>query len=365
MVKNKKIKKLFSVVCTVLTLNSTSSIFQHNPSAIKFETTTDEYGYKSTSVTLDKQFHCIVVYDQKIILLRTDEGTWTNVPLDRLLFETDPEKKPPSINTLHVTTQQCIDKMKKFLANTPKDAEVLIVVCLNRTSSWNKLPTLPYSYMMGTQQSITRVLEKLPQKLDDTPLRHLVFNQNGTKELTTLELSEYDDTKPCIRSYEIIGPGQYRQTSDSVNSRYGKRPDFWHLKTPGRIMTVRELKNWLETHNPDLLNQASRTTPTISQQSTNQKSSTTNAHINSTQALNNEKSDIQNYDDKLKTNVFSKTKNFVHKHPKTSVGIGTAVLTLGGTVIYNIKKLFTRESKKSQAKSQINQKYNQHVKNKI
>ena len=71
------------------------------------------------------------------------------------------------------------------------------------------------------------------------------------------------------------------------------------------------------------------------------------------------------YENELKTTIFSKTQKFVHEHPKTSVGLGTAVLTLVGTIIYKIKKLFTRESKKSQAKNQITQKYNQHVKNKI
>ena len=63
--------------------------------------------------------------------------------------------------------------------------------------------------------------------------------------------------------------------------------------------------------------------------------------------------------------IFSKTKKFVQNHPTTSVGIGAAVLTLGATIIYKIKKLFTRESKKSQDNNQINQKYNQYVKNKV
>lgn len=266
---------------------------------------------------------------------------------------------------MHVPTQHCIDKMKKFLADTPEDAEVLIIVCLNQTSHWTELPTLPYSYMMGAQRGIARVLRNLPQNLDNTPLRYLVFSQNGTKELTTLELSEYDDVPKLIRNYEIQ-PDKYNQNFDSsFNSDYETRPDFWHLKTPGRIMNVRQLKAWLAKHNPDLLNQANRTTHTISHPPKNQKPSTTNAHINSPQALNNEKSDIHNYDDKLKTTIFSKTKKFVHKNPKTSVGIGTAVLTLGGTVIYNIKQLFTRQTKRSQAKNQITQKYNQHVKNKI
>ena len=425
MFKNKKIKKLFSVICTVLTLNFTSSIFQHNPSAIQFEITKDDDGWESTSVTLDKQFYCIVVYDQETIQPETKERTWKNVPLDSLLFETDPEKNPPSINTLHVPTQHCIDKMKKFLTNTPEDAEVLIIVCLNQTSHWTELPTLPYSYMMGAQRGIARVIKNLPQNLDNTPLRHLVFSQNGTKELTTLELSEYADTKPCIRSYEITGPGKYRQTSDSVISSYEPRPAFWHLKAPGRIMSVRELKSWLGTHNPELLeqsdlkNQANRTTHTISHPPKYQKPRSNENHINPTSALHNDENeahensgftpmkeynfglddfdipqvndlmDDENYTEQiipnkpptyypdigepesyyngneLKTTIFSKTTKFVHKNPKTSVGIGTAVLTLGGTIMYKTKKLFTRESKQSQAKSQINQKYNQHVKNKI
>ena len=67
----------------------------------------------------------------------------------------------------------------------------------------------------------------------------------------------------------------------------------------------------------------------------------------------------------LKTTIFSKTKKFVHENPKTSVGLGAAVLALGGAIIYNLKKLFTQQTKRSQTKNQINQKYNQHVKNKI
>ena len=184
-------------------------------------------------------------------------------------------------------------------------------------------------------------------------------------------------------------------------------------------MTVRELKSWLRTHNPALLHQASRTTNTISHPSTNQKPSTANAHTNPPPALHNDENEahdnsaftptnedtfeldssdmplgndfvddagyneeiippeiltsyqslqepeIYNYEDELKTNVFSKIKKFVHKNPKTSVGIGTAVLTLGGTIIYILKQLFTRQTKRSQTKNQINQKYNQYVKNKI
>lgn len=424
MVKNKKIKKLFSVICTVLTLNSTSSIFQHNPSAIKFETT-DEADWESTSVTLDKPFYCIVVYDTPEITYQGQKTTWNEIPLADLLFGNDAENETYKVQTLYVSAQDSINNMQEFLNRESDEDELLIVVCLNQTSNWDKLPTLPYSYMLGTQLGIDCIIKQLPKNLDDTPLRHLVFSQDGTPQLTTLELSEQPDEPKRIRSYKITTSGTYRNNYDSVKSRYRTRPDFWHLKAPDRIMTVRELKTWLATHNPepleqsDLRNQANRTTHTISHPPKNQTPRSNENQINPPPALHNDDNEahdnsgftptneynfeLDDFDiplvadlmndagyneeiiptkpstyypyigepesyyneNELKTTIFSKTKKFVHKNPKTSVGIGAAIVTLGGTIIYKIKKLFTRESKKSQAKNQINQKYNQHVKNKI
>ena len=57
MFKNKKIKKFFSVICTVLTLNSTSSVFQHNPSAIPFN--------DDNQVDLERPLYCVIVHDDE------------------------------------------------------------------------------------------------------------------------------------------------------------------------------------------------------------------------------------------------------------------------------------------------------------
>ena len=64
-------------------------------------------------------------------------------------------------------------------------------------------------------------------------------------------------------------------------------------------------------------------------------------------------------------NILCNTNKLIKKHPKTSVGLAATILALVGTIIYKIQKLFTRKSQKSQAKNQVTQKYNQHVKNKI
>jgi len=61
MFKNKNIKKFISIVCSILTLNSVTSLSQTKVDALQFENV-DEDGYEYTTVTLDKPFYYITVY---------------------------------------------------------------------------------------------------------------------------------------------------------------------------------------------------------------------------------------------------------------------------------------------------------------
>ena len=419
MVKNKKIKKLFSVVCTVLTLNSTSSIFQHNLSAIQFETT-NENGSIINTVTFDKPFRCIVVYDEPELTHKVKKNHWKDIPLVDFLFDNSIRNELCEVTTLRVSAQECIGTLKEFLNKVSDKDEVLIILCLTEEPKARVIPALPYSFMATTQLKSRKIVEALKTQLHDTTFNHLVFSLDDiNRKLITLEPTKSKNAYGRICEYILKTTGRCVRTYNSIEKGYETRPAFWHLKEPGRIMNVRELKNWLATHNPDLLNQASRTTNTISHPSTNQTPRSNENHINPPPALHNDENkahdnsdftpakdasfeldgsgmtlvtDLMNdagcneeiiptetlisnqslhepgsygYENKLRTNVFSKTKELIQNHPKTSVGLGAAVLALGGTVIYTLKQLFTRESKKSQANNQINQKYNQHVKNKI
>ena len=251
MFKNKKIKKLFSVVCTVLTLNSTSSVFQHNPSAIKFETTTFNY-WTINTVTFDKPFHCIVVYDQPELTYKGEKTHWKDIPLADLLFYDDTRNGPCKVTTLHVSAQECIGTLKEFLNKVSDKDEVLIILCLTEEPKARVIPALPYSFIATPQLQSPNVNETLKERLHNTSFDHLVFSLDDKKrKLITLETPASKYTYDRICEYEFETANIYAKTHDSIECH--DREGFWHLKEPGRIMNVQQLKTWIEQNNPGLL----------------------------------------------------------------------------------------------------------------
>ena len=337
MFKNKKIKKLFSVVCTVLTLNFTSSIFQHNPSAIKFETTKGEGDWESTSVTLDKPFYCIVVYDKTKITYQGRKTTWNNIPLADLLFDGADVHGPYEVTTLHVSAKEYINNMQKFLKEVSDEDELLIVVCLTDQNDLCNIPPLPYSFMATPQLKSSDVMQALKKQLNEQTFHHLVFPDNERKKLITLETTIFDGSDDLIREYTLTQDEKFSRTYTPEDNQTEPRNKLWHLRETERIITVQKLKSWIGQNTPGKINNSDLTnkkaTPIVT------------GFVDASEQ---------------RTNVFSTTKNFIQKHPIKSVGLGAAIVALVGTIIYKIQKLFTRESPKSQIKHQVH-----HVKNKI
>ena len=86
MFKNKNIKKFISIVCSILTLNSVTSLSQTKVDALQIEPKKDD-GYEYANVTLDKPFYYITVYDEQ--LPKTQEkyyrSRWLEVTLQHCL----------------------------------------------------------------------------------------------------------------------------------------------------------------------------------------------------------------------------------------------------------------------------------------
>ena len=58
MFNNKNIKKLVSIICTILTLNNVASILSHQANAIQITTEyVEDPGFEQIVVKFDKPFH--------------------------------------------------------------------------------------------------------------------------------------------------------------------------------------------------------------------------------------------------------------------------------------------------------------------
>ena len=309
MFKNKKIKKLFSVVCTVL-MTSYTGLFGCDTVLLALK-----YNSETGTVTLDKPLHQIII---------TSKEHYTNETYTEKLkedfkftdywnFEYENDMTQNNVIQHVVPIDKLPEASLQTLQNYDGTEDVIYSIDLNAQMDYNI-----QSYYLSPTALIRNTplhpaagpKKRLNQLMEVTPPYHALDGQSVVCQLRTASSKQKT---------------LYIKDSTSLLAKPKLPP---HLPAAYTIKTTCNIMQKI----------IDRTTPAPSQTPSERTENNT---------------------------IFSKTKKFVHKNPTTRVGLGAAVLTLGGTIIYKIKKLFTRQSKRSQTKSQINQKYNQYVKNKI
>ena len=328
MVKNKKIKKLFSVICTVLMTSYTGLFGCDTVLALK-------YDIETGTVTLDKPLHQIIITSTE----NCENEEYTN-QLKQDFKLTDywnfTYEKPMSATNViqHVVSidkiaQNTIDALKQY----PETEDVIYSIDLTAKMDYNiQSYCLTPTALIRTNQLFLAAgpKKRLKQLMEKTPPTE---GLDGQYVVCQLKTASYKQKTLYIKD----------------SNKLLEKP-----KLPPSLPTAKTIKN----------------TRTIMQEEIDQ----TNPAMSQTPSAKKEHNMGHKSEDTLKptpktvTNdhtIFSNTKKFVHENPKTSVGLGAAIVALGGTVIYTLEQLFTRQTKKSQAKNQVNQKYNQHVKNKV
>ena len=280
MVKNKKIKKFFSVVCTVLTTSYTGLFGCDTVLALK-------YNSETGTVTLDKPLHQIIITSKE-----------------------------------HYTNETYTEKLKEDF---------------KFTDYWN----FEYENDMTQNNVIQHVvpIDKLP-------------------EASLQTLQNYDDKEDVIYSIDLNAQMDYNIQSYYLSPTALIRNTPLHLAAGPK----KRLKQLMEVTPPYHAQEGQSVVCQLRTSSSKRKT----LYIKDNSKL----LDRPTLPPSLPAaytikNTRTIMQEIIDHNTISSVGIGTAVLTLGGTIIYKIKKLFTRQSKRSQTKSQINQKYNQYVKNKV
>ena len=357
MFKNKNIKKFISIVCTILTLNSVTSLSQTKVAALKFDYKKD-IGYEYTTVTLEKPFYYITVYDTPLgeIYSKTpyaEEPTpdynrhWTEIDLghcvgagelinDRLLTEVE------------APISSCGEELREVFGTADDSNEIALVLALGKAENLNHFPQLPWLLVLTPTPNHLEATEKMRTMTSQERMILPKVKKDGEKYIPCIEVPKRKQAEHRFWTVAIAADRQDVKITEK---------DEWlrEWRKQAKIMTVGELKEWIRDNNQELAQELGLQVNTTKQN----KSETTGSEERELKHSvipgegNGAGQPITN-------NILCNTKTFIQKNPKTSVGLGAAIVALVGTIIYKIKKLFTRESQKSQIKNQVH-----HVKNKI
>lgn len=424
MFKNKNIKKFISIVCSILTLNSVTSLSQTKVDALKFKTEKDDYDCPSTTVTLDKPFYYIAVYDKQLSTtyppdprltdpLRECRRNWKKVGLKHCLGVDE-------LNGQQTLTEEETDissyrqKLKEVFSKADDYDEIALALAVGTADNLQQFPRLPWMLVLTPTHNHLETKSMMRKLTSQQQMFLPKVQKDDDAYIPCIEVPKFEMDATKLQAV-ALADGQQDVTILSTEEWLKK----W--RPQAAIMTVGRLKEWIRNNNQDLARQLgiqedpatqhtsrakkSENSPidkSIGKQSIDElenkstkvqpiefkeknvstfnkgnqdeltieeKETTTTKTQNPTgncqQKLYTTSSELNSCKKPITRNILCNTNKLIKKHPKTSVGLAATILALVGTIIYKIQKLFTRKSQKSQAKNQVTQKYNQHVKNKI
>ena len=414
MFNNKNIKKLVSIICTILTLNNVASILPHQANAIQITTKyVENPGFEQIVVKFDKPFHCIII--QQDTKRQNYIDIYKSYYKESLLYIQEVDRDSPFAFTTIIVPKSQPKVLTDYLSTTNENDDIMLVMGLIDKKELKEFPNLPYCQLAMFKPEEPDILTLINENKQHSLIQHLTKTISGQSKILIKAMHRDLSFGEEKYLYQLGSPTTKHDTDLSTDD-YND-----YLQQPGTIMTVGELKEWIRDNNQELAeklgllaNPKNQTEikKNDSEKKTAEKSiimeaetipETNQPAVKPTQSkdpsvptfntekqlelvinkaapntatkqtqnedcpkeLHTDNSDHRNCEKSTKRNILCNTKKFIKKNPKTSVGLGTAIVTLVGTIIYNIKKLFTRESTKSQIKHQVHHKRNQYVNNKI